>query len=59
MIHGIRGRATVVLVAPDEVPNGCDEHETEEHNRGVVHTFLGDFLERGHAEEWNGEETPC
>lgn len=59
MIHGIRRWPAVVLIAPDKVPNGRDEHETEEHNRGVVHTFLGDFRECWHAEEWDGEETPC
>lgn len=59
VIDGIGGWAAVVVVSPDTVPDGCDEHETEKHNRGIVHTFLGDHLESGHAEEGNGEDTPC
>merc|ERR1711977_250389 len=48
----------VVLLAPDEVPDGGDEYEGEEDNGGVVHGFGCDGEVRWHAEEGHSESGP-
>lgn len=49
----------VVLLAPDEVPEGCDEEESYENDGGVVHGCGGDGEVGRHAEERDGESGPC
>ena len=50
--------AGVVLLAPDEVPDGGDEDEGEEDNGGVVHGFGCDGEVRWHAEKRHSESRP-
>lgn len=52
------GRAFVVLVSRDDVPNSGDDDDTHEDNYGIVHAITGDGDRSGHAEEWNGQKTP-
>jgi hypothetical protein len=49
----------IVLSAPDEIPTCSDEEEGHEDDGCVVHILRGDGDVGWHAEEGNGEETPC
>jgi hypothetical protein len=55
----VRGRALVVLLAPDKVPDCCNEEESSKYNRGVVHELGGNWDGRWHGEERDGEGRPC
>lgn len=57
-VEPFRGRALVVLVSRDDVPDGGDDDDTHEDNYGIVHAITGDGNRSGHAEQWNGEEAP-
>lgn len=57
-VKSFGGRAMVVLVSRDDVPDGGDDDDTHEDNYGIVHAITGDGDRSGHAEQWNGEKTP-
>lgn len=58
VLHGVGWGAPVVVVAPDAVPHGGDEHKPDEHNRCIVDSFLVDGDHGRHTEQRNGEATP-
>ena len=48
----MRGRSLVILLAPNEIPCGCDDEKCEKDNRCVIHV-LGHHRDcRRHAEKW-------
>lgn len=54
----VRWGSLVVLLAPDEIPDGGDDDDGGKHNGSVVHGCGGDFAESGHAEERSGKGGP-
>ena len=54
----VRRRTLVVLLAPDKVPDGCDEEEGEEDDRSVVHELGYNGNGRRHAEQWDRKSGP-
>lgn len=57
-VESFGGRAFVVLVSRDNIPDGGNDDDTHEDNYGIVHAITGDGDRSGHAEEWNGQKTP-
>lgn len=57
-VESFGGRAMVVLVSRDDVPDGGDDDDTHEDNYGIVHAITGYGDRGGHAEQWDGEKTP-
>ena len=55
----LRGRPSVVLFAPEEVPRRCDNEEGAEDNRCVVHVIYRYRNEGRHAEKREGESRPA
>ena len=58
ILHLVHRRTLVVLLAPDEVPDGRGDEEGEEDDRGVVHELSGRRNGRGHAEKRDGKGGP-
>jgi hypothetical protein len=54
----VRGRALVVLLAPNKVPNSRDKEERSEDNGRVVHKLGSDRDGGWHGKEWNGQRRP-
>lgn len=57
-VETLRGRAVVVLVAGDHVPERGDGEEANKDDYGIVHALLADGDRSRHAEQWDGEKTP-
>ena len=54
----MRRWALVVLLSPDEVPDGGNDNDGGKDDRGIVHRSRGNFAESGHAEQRGCEGGP-
>ena len=58
-MKSFRRRTVVILMPRHHVPRRGQGDETNKHNYGIVHAFAGNGNGRWHAEQGDGQETPC